>query len=1057
MSKTKSKHLENQASILSFFTNKNTSNNYLNIKQEKKNNYEESIFGKSSLTVSTSAQTSNLTDNNSNKNCKNSISSISISDSIAETYSFEKYNRQDENPTFIGKMYYPKEEYLFRQYQFDIVKTCLKENTLVCIPTGLGKTFIASVIIYNFHLWFKGKIFFLAPTKPLVNQQVTSFNKLFKGLNSCEITGRLSLSLREKYYETKKIFFMTPQTLDNDLNNQIVSNAEETSLIIIDEAHKAQKNYSYVSVVNKITSLSKERQGKSHQNSLIRTIGLSASPGTSIESIQNVITSLNISAIELRTEQDEEIKKFSHKKKIQIAEIEGESNQVNLTIILNKLITNRLDVMKKFGIMDKKTTINYCNMWFLLKTQKKFKEEIRPDFEENYGKEMVSEIYECFSLMMNLIRAKKLLLTQGVEALKKCIADIESGTNVNKKFNKIKSKQKQLQNQQSNSKSKTIFKQKSKAREVLTSTQEFIDLKYELFTKERSSTEKKNNLHPKLKKLQHIIFSNQLNLEKTSKAIIFTEFKDSAKEISDFLTKIFPSINSEMFHGQDRKFKQKNQLEVMRKFRDGETRIIISTSVAEEGLDIGEVDLIICYDMLSASPIRMIQRFGRTGRKRDGVVIVLASKGEEKNKYFKCISNLKYVNEELRCLCSSVKSSKIKLTSSLENLIIPNNFVNNVEFFEIENEVIDNADDFYYDSSEISCSEVSYSSNDDSNIQDEDLKSYKTSKKKDLTKSKTKKGIKTNKKFIEYDYNIQQAQDKSSNKIEIVLEEFSDLFKEADEDIKEEPKEIDINNINNVLNKVTTKKVLNFTLLKKQNIVGRENNFNEDNGMKGYIGCNINEEYQVNRSYQEDFNCTDFKSLNTNTIFNAPTDQISQTISTSNSKVIKKIQFKTDQVPFIINKNKEVHNYNQEPKITKSIQTINSSKPSSFFTQPFKITSTLSNISTPIPKFHNQIPDKTHNIDHIQNSLDRFLGTVFDTTSSKKDPKDNKENLSNLSNIKFKTPCVKSKIDKSAGVNTVNTENSDWLDSLFKSTSRKKRSTKHLEQEENTVKQLKLN
>ena len=58
---------------------------------------------------------------------------------------------------------------------------------------------------------------------------------------------------------------------------------------------------------------------------------------------------------------------------------------------------------------------------------------------------------------------------------------------------------------------------------------------------------------------------------------------------------------------------------------------LIATSVGEEGLDIGDVDLIISYDCL-ASPIRMVQRLGRTGRAGVGKVIILVSKGDEELK-----------------------------------------------------------------------------------------------------------------------------------------------------------------------------------------------------------------------------------------------------------------------------------------------------------------------------------------------------------------------------------------------------------------------------------------
>lgn len=41
-----------------------------------------------------------------------------------------------------------------RQYQFEITQQALMHNTLVVLPTGLGKTFVAAVVMYNFLRWF---------------------------------------------------------------------------------------------------------------------------------------------------------------------------------------------------------------------------------------------------------------------------------------------------------------------------------------------------------------------------------------------------------------------------------------------------------------------------------------------------------------------------------------------------------------------------------------------------------------------------------------------------------------------------------------------------------------------------------------------------------------------------------------------------------------------------------------------------------------------------------------------------------------------------------------
>ena len=41
-----------------------------------------------------------------------------------------------------------------RDYQFAITKKALFSNTLVALPTGLGKTLIAAVVMYNYFRWF---------------------------------------------------------------------------------------------------------------------------------------------------------------------------------------------------------------------------------------------------------------------------------------------------------------------------------------------------------------------------------------------------------------------------------------------------------------------------------------------------------------------------------------------------------------------------------------------------------------------------------------------------------------------------------------------------------------------------------------------------------------------------------------------------------------------------------------------------------------------------------------------------------------------------------------
>jgi len=84
----------------------------------------------------------------------------------------------------------------FRTYQFQIVRSALFENTLVTLPTGLGKTFIASTVMFNYYRWFlDGLIFFVAPTRPLVMQQVEAFSSTITEVplsDIIEMTGNLA-------------------------------------------------------------------------------------------------------------------------------------------------------------------------------------------------------------------------------------------------------------------------------------------------------------------------------------------------------------------------------------------------------------------------------------------------------------------------------------------------------------------------------------------------------------------------------------------------------------------------------------------------------------------------------------------------------------------------------------------------------------------------------------------------------------------------------------------------------------------------------------------------
>ncbi|XP_008283609.1 Fanconi anemia group M protein [Stegastes partitus] len=171
--------------------------------------------------------------------------------------------------------------------------------------------------------------------------------------------------------------------------------------------------------------------------------------------------------------------------------------------------------------------------------------------------------------------------------------------------------------------------------------------------------------HPKLQKLEDVVLqhfrlwaessagNNASGSEDVStRVMIFSSFRESVQEIAAMLNRHAPLIKVMTFMGQAsagkgvKGFTQKEQLEVVHRFRHGGFNTLVSTCVGEEGLDIGEVDLIVCFDA-QKNPIRLVQRMGRTGRKRQGRIVVILAEGREERTYNQSQSNKKSVYKSI--------------------------------------------------------------------------------------------------------------------------------------------------------------------------------------------------------------------------------------------------------------------------------------------------------------------------------------------------------------------------------------------------------------------------
>jgi len=233
----------------------------------------------------------------------------------------------------------------FRKYQENILKTALRRNTLCVLGTGLGKTTIAVLLSANrLEKFPESKILLMAPTRPLCaqHQKYFSENLILPEEDIILITGKIRPSDRIEFYKKAKIICATPQTISNDLKNEIL-NLFDFSLLIIDECHRSVKKYAYPFVAKKYKEQSK--------HPLI--LGLTASPGSSSEKIKEICNNLFIENVEIRTEDDKDVTPYIKELKIETIKVDLPEKLKNAQTHLKNALKRRTEKLKKYNIFIK--------------------------------------------------------------------------------------------------------------------------------------------------------------------------------------------------------------------------------------------------------------------------------------------------------------------------------------------------------------------------------------------------------------------------------------------------------------------------------------------------------------------------------------------------------------------------------------------------------------------------------------------------------------------------------------------------------------------------------
>jgi ERCC4-related helicase len=472
-----------------------------------------------------------------------------------------------------------------RSYQETIARNALRRNTLVCLPTGLGKSVVAAYVAAERLRQFPGKgVVVLAPTKPLVVQHFKSFQKTLNVPPDSVVwlTGQVAPEERVTGW-VKSVIFSTPQVFMNDLLTGKVQ-LERFSLLVFDEAHRGVGDYPYVFIADRYSAT---------RDGLI--LGLTASPGSSEADVREICSNLHLEWVEARTTQSEDVRPY-------VGGIEVKWVSVNLPQIfyeikrdLEAFLREKLRTIRDHGYLET-AAMDRVRLRDVLDARQRILADAAQGTRD--AKSYLAYVYAA----VHAIRAIEFLETQGFPALKEHLDGLQE-----------KGKKRASPGLKMILDDPRIKRVQSIANELVA----------------------KDADHPKV---TEVIRSIRTALAKGARRVmVFTNYRSTAARLAEVLNKV-EGVTAVRLVGQasrekDRGLTQRKQTMILDDFRSGAYNVLVATQIGEEGLDIVECDEVIFYDTVP-SAIRYIQRRGRTGRKGPGEAVILMAKGTRDEAYY---------------------------------------------------------------------------------------------------------------------------------------------------------------------------------------------------------------------------------------------------------------------------------------------------------------------------------------------------------------------------------------------------------------------------------------
>jgi len=462
-----------------------------------------------------------------------------------------------------------------RAYQLEAADEALSGSTMLVLPTAAGKTVVAWMVIADRLEISDGWVLVVAPTVALVEQHLRGIEPVMadiSSVNPISITGQNPVAKRGALWGSSRLVVATPQVVRNDIirGDLDLSNC---ALLVIDEAHHSTGNHAMAQVGELYLSQASEPL----------VLATTASPGSRADQVEEVCKHLGIGRIHMRGGGDAMVAKH-------LAGLEVQEIKVGVPDQIRELAEPL--VMWQSGIVDRERRLGRYVMPGAVSHAGLSNAMERAQQAIARGE---SSAYQSVSRIATAMRLHHLinhLLCQGVAA--------------SREFLERLSRSEQAQNK---------------------STRDF--LRDRRVSNLRSILSEMEEIHSKVGSVRRLV-SERLRRDSSSRVIVFATFRDTVAAVEESLREL-KGVRPIQFVGQSSRegsggLTPKQQISRLDEFRSGTANVLVATSVGEEGLDIPSADLVVFYEPVS-SEIRTIQRRGRTGRHREGEVVVLIAEG----------------------------------------------------------------------------------------------------------------------------------------------------------------------------------------------------------------------------------------------------------------------------------------------------------------------------------------------------------------------------------------------------------------------------------------------